>query len=432
MAVLVVIGWRTGPGMSPEDLLLLRKTNLTTLMIWGLWWPGMIALTLLLGRAWCTVCPMELANRAAEALARRLALPRVRLSRWLRAGWFMLLAYFALQILVAGISIHRVPHYTSLMLLSFFGLALVTGLLIREQRSFCKGFCPAGVLLSVYGRYTPVQLDIRNPEVCSQCKTRDCTAQANRFRFDRKSCPSLLRPYARKQSDGCVLCFQCAKVCPYENIGFGIVRHSAGSRRHRILKPYEAAFIMVAAGFVAHEVIGEVKWLDEIFHALPNTLHTLAPSIGFNWFEAFWYLCLFPAILWTLVAGLARILGHRSGLKSLLLAAATGAAPVIAVAHLAKAAAKFSSWIGFVRIAVPEPRGISTFHRIMDQALPAPSPVVSLSVLGWLMFISLVIVGWRSRYWARDVAEESLSAARAGFVAMVAVFSVVLLIWQWQ
>jgi len=157
---LVWNGWGVGAGRPAEDLLTLRKTNLTTLLVWGLWWPGMIAVALLFGRAWCTVCPMEQINRAADAVARRIGYTRARLGKLLRSGWFILLAYLLLQILVVGVSVHRVPHYTSLLLVSLLGLALLTGFVFNHPRSFCTSFCPAAALLSVmeYWRWWVVHL----------------------------------------------------------------------------------------------------------------------------------------------------------------------------------------------------------------------------------------------------------------------------------
>src|SRR4030065_1839702 len=61
---LMLNGFGIGPGLKADELLTLRKTNLTTLAIWGLWWPGMIAVALAFGRAWCTVCPVEAVDRA--------------------------------------------------------------------------------------------------------------------------------------------------------------------------------------------------------------------------------------------------------------------------------------------------------------------------------------------------------------------------------
>jgi ferredoxin len=431
VGALAINGWGVGLTESSQELMTLRKTNLTTLFVWGLWWPGMIALALLGGRLWCTVCPMELVNRLADNAARRFGWPRAKLGRWLKAGWLIVLIYLALQILVAGFSIHRVPHYTSLMLFVLFGTAFFTGLLFRESRSFCKAFCPAGALLSVYGRYTPIQIDVQDPGVCGQCRSKDCVAQKNRYKLDKRSCPSLLQPFRRKQSDGCVLCFQCSKVCPYENVGFGIVRDTASSRRHRALKPFEALFVLLAAGFVAHEVDGEVKWLDEIFHTVPKMLHGHLPSIGFEWFEGLWFLVLFPLLLWSVSAGLAYLFGFRSGWKKLLIAAVTGAAPVVAVAHLAKAAAKISSWSGFLPLAIADPRGLETFNRLSSRVLPLPDPILSLPILGWIMLLALLLVFWRGWGWAREAAGESLISARMGLVTVTVFYASVLILWPW-
>lgn len=69
-ALLLVNGLGHGTDLPSEALLTFRKTNLTTLAVWGLWWPAMIAVALAFGRVWCTVCPMELVNRVGDALAR--------------------------------------------------------------------------------------------------------------------------------------------------------------------------------------------------------------------------------------------------------------------------------------------------------------------------------------------------------------------------
>ena len=394
VVVLAASGLGLGPGMSAEELLTLRKTNLTTLVVWGLWWPGMIAVALAFGRAWCTVCPMELVNRIGDAVARKVGWPRARLSKLLWAGWMIVVVYLALQLLVAGVSLHRVPHYTAIMLMALLGGALLTGLVFRQPRSFCRAFCPAGALLSVYGRYTPLQLEARAPDVCESCPTKDCIRAENRYKFDKRSCPSLLRPFHRDPSDGCVLCLQCAKVCPYDNMGVGIVSDDAPVRRKALLKPYEAAFVMVALGFVAHEVIGEVKWLDSVFHFVPARLAALVAGIPFGWFEALWFLMLFPLVVWGAIAAVGYLAGHRSGLRSLLLAAATGAAPVVAVAHLAKAAAKVSSWGGFLPLSLRDPQGVETFRQLADHLTSAPAPMLGLPLIGWVMLAQQFLTEW--------------------------------------
>lgn len=428
---LVVAGLGIGVGTKPAELMTLRKTNLTTLVVWGLWWPGMIAVAIAFGRAWCTVCPMELVNRVGDATARKLGWSRLPLGRVLRAGWVVVLLYVALQVMVAGLSIHRVPHYTAIFLLALIGLALVTGVVFREPRSFCRAFCPASALLSVYGRNTAVQLEARDASVCASCSTKDCVRAENRHRFDKRSCPSLLRPFHRDASDGCVLCFQCAKVCPHANVGFGMVSLDAPVRRRGLLRPFEAAFVMVALGFVSHEIVGEVKWLDEIFHVVPSALARTWPSVSFGWFEAVWFLLLFPLVLWGAIAGVAYLLGHRDRVPALLLAAATGAAPVVAMAHLAKAAAKVTSWAGYVPLALSEPRGLATLRQLSEHVTTAPRPMIALSLLGWLMLALVLAVAAKAWRWRQEIPTNVIVAARTGLAGAALLFSVVLTTWIW-
>jgi hypothetical protein len=140
----------------------------------------------------------------------------------------------------------------------------------------------------------------------------------------------------------------------------GLVTREAPVRQKALLQPYEAAFVMVALGFVAHEVIGEVEWLDSVFHFVPGELAALVPGVPFGWFEALWFLVLFPLAVWAAITGVSLLAGHRAGLRSLLLAAATGAAPIVAVAHLAKAVAKISAWGGYPPPPEPPPTRCAT------------------------------------------------------------------------
>ncbi len=430
MVVLLALnGLGLGPGMTADELMTFRKTNLTTLIVWGLWWPGMIAVALAFGRAWCTVCPMELANRIGDAVAWKVGWPRARLGRLLRAGWMIVILYLVLQLLVAGVSIHRVPHYTAILLLLLLGGALVTGLVFRQSRSFCRAFCPAGALLSVYGRYTPIHLEARDPSLCERCPTKDCIRNENRYRFDKRSCPSLLRPFHRDASDSCVLCLQCAKVCPYDNMGVGVVAPDAPVRTKALLKHYEAAFVMVALGFVAHDVIGEVRWLDALFHFVPDRLAALVPAVPFGWLEALWFLVLFPLVVWAAIAAVGHLAGHRAGLRSLLLAAATGVAPVVAVAHLAKATAKITSWGGFLPLSLRDPQGIDTLHRLAEGSTATPAAMVGLTVLGWVMLAATLVVAWKAWRWTRQVPVELWAAARSGMLFTAVVFTLALAVW---
>lgn len=396
MGLLTWIGAITPVPGTENELLILRKTNLATLAVWGLWWPCMILGAVLAGRLWCAVCPMELVNRLGHLLGRRLGSTRLQLGAFLRAGWLILSLYVAMQFLVAGLALHRMPSYTAWMLGTMLLLALGSGLLIREERSFCKGFCPAQALLSVYGRFTPLQLDKVDASTCASCTTRECVQPGLRERFDARSCPSHLRPFERTASDGCVLCLQCVKVCPKANLGWGLRSSKPGSSAPELLKPYEAGFVLIAIGFVAHEVLGEIKGIETVFHAVPIWLNRLAPRVAFGWIEALWFLLLFPLAFWSLVALLARIQGNRQTTPSHLLSAATGAAPIVAIAHVGKALAKLGAWSGFLPLALREPIGVRTMASILSRQQAAPAALFGVSLVGWGMASAFAWLGIRA------------------------------------
>jgi hypothetical protein len=228
-----------------------------------------------------------------------------------------------------------------------------------------------------------------------------------------------------------VLCLQCAKVCPHDNIGIGLVDAGAPIRRGFLLRPFEAAFVMVALGFVVHEIIGEVKWLDAVFHVIPAGLNRILPSIPFGWFEALWFLVLLPVAVWAIIAAVSYGIGHRTGLRTLLLAAASGAAPVVAVAHLAKAAAKMASWGGFLPLALREPEGLGTLAAISQGALVAPAGLLDLPAIGGVMLGTILLVA--VRVWRRlpGLFTESAVAARAGLLGASLLFAPVLVAWVW-
>ncbi|UCD30499.1 MAG: 4Fe-4S binding protein, partial [Planctomycetota bacterium] len=168
--LLAIISWGH---FTPEgvDGKLYAKTNLVTLLIWGIWWPAMVWLAVLLGRAWCMVCPLELVSNISERIGRRLGLPQANLGSWIVAGYIILIFYVVIQFLVAGAQIHRVPHYTSWFLIGLFGITILTGLFLKD-RAFCRGFCPVGLLLGTYGRGSMLVVRSGIQAICQLCNDK--------------------------------------------------------------------------------------------------------------------------------------------------------------------------------------------------------------------------------------------------------------------
>ena len=196
--VLVWIGFQLYPPPETNGKLF-AKCNVVTLLIWGVWWPSMIYLAVLFGRSWCMVCPLELVASVTERMGQKLGWPQRNLSRWLASGALIVFLYFVIQMLVAGIHLHRVPAYTAIFLLTLLGTAAAVGFLFKN-RAFCRGFCPVGVLLGTYGRGSMLAVRARSDESSEVCTGK-------------QSCPSLLNPPKLNSSRDCLICGQCVKSC---------------------------------------------------------------------------------------------------------------------------------------------------------------------------------------------------------------------------
>ena len=105
LAVFVAFSWISWGRFAPEGVAdkLFAKTHLVQLVVWGLWWPGMVWAAVVLGRAWCAVCPLELVANVTERLGRWLGIPQRDLGRRLSSGVLVLVLYAAIQLLVAGV-----------------------------------------------------------------------------------------------------------------------------------------------------------------------------------------------------------------------------------------------------------------------------------------------------------------------------------------
>jgi polyferredoxin len=281
------------------------KTNVVTLLIWGLWWPAMVWLAVLFGRIWCAVCPLELVANATERLGRLTGFRQRTLQKWLCSGVLILVFYALIQMLVAGAQLHRVPAYTSIFLWSLLLLAAVVGFIYKD-RAFCRGFCPVGLLLSTYGRGSMLAVRSAKSDTCEACPGKDCVQIDHRTRLDARSCPTLLNPAKLNDNADCLVCGQCMKVCPLGNMGLYIRQpfHGADTRERRASWP-ATLFIMLVSGFVTYELFSEWKAAQTMYLWVP---HTLAETIGLGahegWIKGIWMLFVVPLLLWLVLGGL--------------------------------------------------------------------------------------------------------------------------------
>ena len=408
---LIYFSWQVYPeDSSGAYIKTFRKTNITTLLVWGVWLPLMMLVFAFLGRFWCTICPIELASDLAERLGRRLGIRQRRLAPWLRAGWLVTLLYLAAAVAVAGYSLHRLPWMTAGFLVALLGLAIGFGLLFRN-RAFCRGVCPGLWLLKTYSRGALLALRPKPDGPCDGCVTRECTTQARRNRPDARSCPTLLNPARLDRNEDCQLCFQCVKACPHEGLRLSLhAPYAATDRRTPLASWALTAFVMVLSGWVSYELVSEWAPAKAVFMWPSNALARAVdvPSLA-GPIVVLWKLVVFPLALWTALGLVARTAGGRGSLDAQWQTLALPLAIMLPAAHVAKAVAKFGTWAGFLPVAVSDPFGRTTAAGMLAGTLAKPGRLYPLWIAGVVGLVLLGLGLWWSMRQVRRVARPGFA-----------------------
>lgn len=388
---LALISWGV---YAPEGVnaKLFAKTNLATLLIWGVWWPAMVWMAVLFGRAWCMVCPLELVSNVSERLARALRFPQRPLRKWMASGAVIVGLYALIQMLVAGAHINRVPAYTSWFLIGLLAMAALTALVFKD-RAFCRGFCPVGLLLGTYGRGGMLAVRAGSGAKCQGCTGKDCVMSCNRTRRDARSCPSLLNPPKLASNKDCLVCGQCIKSCQPDNMRLLLRRPFPESDVREVLASWLVTlFVMLVSGFVTWELLTEWPAAEKVFLIPPVWAATaLGWPAAAGWFEGAWALAVVPLVLWSLLAGAVRLFGEKERIFAIWRRMALPMAVVISVGHMSKRLAKFVSWSSFLPSTLSDPVGLETVKAIAAKTLPAPAPLLGLSAVAVLALAAVLV-----------------------------------------
>ncbi|MBI4903095.1 MAG: 4Fe-4S binding protein [Acidobacteria bacterium] len=426
---LAVLGWgQLTPKGVPDKLY--AKANLVNLVVWGLFWPMIVWATVLLGRVWCTVCPLELVSNVFERIGRRLGVKQGSIPAWMRAGWLMVILYAVLQLLVAGLHLHRVPGYTSVFLWIMLATAAATGLLFKD-RAYCRGFCPVAPLLKVYGRGGLIAARPGGPSACHSCAGKTCAATSHRAKLDARSCPTLLNPATLNNSEDCLLCVQCMKNCEPGNMQLLLRGPFAAADARTPLASWPVTlFVVFVSGFVCSEVASEWTAAKSVFLAPAVwATATFGTSALGGWVEGIWTIGIFPLLLWSAIGGLLLLFRGASGFGEALRRIALPLAVVIAAGQMAKGLAKFVSWAGFLPIAWSVPDGVSTSLAMAAKTIKQPAPLVSIqtvSVAGMALVAAALYCSFRELRLANATVRVIW---RIPTIAMTLLFGFVILGW---
>ncbi len=139
--------------------------------------PALLVATVVLGRVWCGVCPLNLVSSFPEWVSG----PNHEVPKWAATG--------LLGVALFGVLLVRPPGPNYLIGLAMFTVFLSV---VFRGRAFCRTLCPASELLATYGRGGIVAIRPASAEV-------------------RSTCPAALKPAQLTDSRECKFCMSCAQ-----------------------------------------------------------------------------------------------------------------------------------------------------------------------------------------------------------------------------
>jgi polyferredoxin len=212
-AAIVVLHGLFGPQVAPA--------NLATVLTW-VHYRGLLVVALLAaGNLFCTGCPFTFVRDAG----RRLRQPARRWPRWMRTKWIGIALFAAVLFAYELFDLWALPRGTAWLVLAYFAAALIVDLVFTGA-TFCKYLCPIGQFNFVASAMSPLELRIREPVVCSTCRTYDCIegtpSGVGAGRPAQRGCELRLFLPSKVGNIDCTFCLDCVQACPHDNVALGV------------------------------------------------------------------------------------------------------------------------------------------------------------------------------------------------------------------
>ncbi|NOX33709.1 MAG: 4Fe-4S binding protein [Deltaproteobacteria bacterium] len=286
--------------------------NLSVIVIWTIWWAGVIFTFVLAGRLWCFMCPVgavsEWISRASDP---QMVLPKSLQNMWFANTFFVLLTWLDIQIGVV-----RNPLVTGFLLSLILVVAAVFGL-FYQKRTFCRHICPIGGLIGIYSLFSPIELRSKDLEICKRHKRKDCYLGNSRGR----GCPMFEMVPEIDSNKACNFCGECIKSCPKNNISIRIRPFFKDAWTTKKKSLDDAVFAVVLVGvaiFVTGDMLepwtawmqSAIKWFPAGFFGIhyQYTIEVVTKSLLYFFISIF----LIPGIIFLCSA----ISNHLAGKKN--------------------------------------------------------------------------------------------------------------------
>ena len=258
VALLFIYDGFTGPRIAPQ--------NLATVGVW-VHYRGLVMLALLLfGNMFCMGCPFTIPRTIAVRLSGR----GRRWPRALRNKWLAVIVFVAFLFAYEWLDMWASPALTAWVIIAYFAGAFLLEALFAES-PFCKYVCPLGTFNFAASTVSPTQITVRDRDVCRTCEGKECVNGTPQV----LGCGTELFPPTLRSNLDCVMCLDCARACPYDNVAFAVRPHGRELVENAWPRRWDVSFLIFVFAFAGlSNAFGMVPPFYELQLWLASTLGT--------------------------------------------------------------------------------------------------------------------------------------------------------------
>ena len=210
ISVAMILHGLFGPGLAPK--------NIATTFTWVHFRGALVFVLLFAGNFFCLACPFMLVRN----LARKLFHPVRNWPRFLRNKWIAIGLLVTMLFVYEWWDLWSSPWWTAWLIISYFAGALVIDAIFKHA-PFCKFVCPIGQFNFVSSTVSPLEVKVRDLDVCTQCTTKDCIRgtrePAAPLVVIQRGCELALFQPRKVGNIDCTFCLDCVQACPHDNVG---------------------------------------------------------------------------------------------------------------------------------------------------------------------------------------------------------------------
>ena len=210
LSVAMILHGLLGPLWAPK--------NIATTFTWVHFRGALVLVLLLAGNFFCLACPFMLVRN----LARKFFHPVRNWPRRLRNKWIAIGLLISLLFVYEWLDLWAAPWWTAALIVSYFAGALVIDAIFKHA-PFCKYVCPIGQFNFLSSTVSPLEVRVRDQEVCTGCATKDCIRGqrdlAQPLVVIQRGCELALFQPRKVGNLDCTFCLDCVQACPHDNVG---------------------------------------------------------------------------------------------------------------------------------------------------------------------------------------------------------------------